>query len=184
MNQLEVLLQAHKFEFYRGDSFQVYVKSPADALLLVLQARTAAMKISIASSMPVADIRAGIGIGLVKLPVRSLPTSTDEAFVLSGRIFDGMKNNERLLITSNEKNGVVNIGLKVVAHFVDYIFHRLTAKQSAVVFELLMNRTQVETARRLKKSQATVNKHSQSAGWPDLEKLVMNYRYLTESIAI
>ncbi|MES2882396.1 MAG: hypothetical protein V4676_09630 [Bacteroidota bacterium] len=51
-----------------------------------------------------------------------------------------------------------------------------------MVFELLMSRTQTETARLLKKSQATVNKHVQSAGWVQIEMLLKNYDLLVNSI--
>lgn len=182
MKNLLVLLQPHKYEFFRGDSFQVYVKTPADALLLLLQMRTTAMKLPAETSMPIADIRASIGIGAVKLPLKELRTASDEAFILSGRTFDKMKPGQRLTITCNEKNYTVNLGLGVVAQFIDYLFQRLTTRQASVVAELLMNRTQTETARKLKKSQATIHKHIQSAGWPEIEKLLTEYQLLINSI--
>ncbi|HYK56415.1 MAG TPA: hypothetical protein VEV15_08025, partial [Flavisolibacter sp.] len=172
----------HKYEFFRGDSFQVYVKSPADALSLLLQMRIAAMKLPAETSMPVADIRGSIGIGVVKPPIKDLRTASDEAFILSGRSFDKMKPGQRLTITCNEKNSTVNLGLGVLAQFIDYLFQRLTTRQASVVAELLMKRTQTETARKLKKSQATIHKHIQSAGWPEVEKLLTDYQLLINSI--
>ncbi len=182
MKNLLALLQPHKYEFFRGDSFQVYIKSPADALSLLLQIRTAAMKLPTETSMPVADIRASIGIGAVKPPLKDLRTASDEAFILSGRTFDKMKPGQRLTITCNEKNQTANLGLGVVAQFIDYLFQRLTTRQASVVAELLVKRTQTETARKLKKSQATIHKHIQSAGWPQIEKLLTDYQLLIDSI--
>ncbi len=184
MKNLSVLLAPYQHEFFRGDSFQVYVKSPAEALLLLLQMRATAMKLVSVSSTPLTDIRAWLGIGYIKAPVKSLKTATDEAFILSGRAFDKMSAGQRLGITCNEKNVAVNIGLQLVADFLDYLFQRLTSKQAAVVFELLMNRTQMETAKRLKKSQATVHKHAQSAGWPQVEKLLTDYQTLLRLIVL
>jgi hypothetical protein len=181
IKNLTGILQQYQHEFFRGDSFQVFIKSPAEALRILLQARAAAMKLS-GSSMPVADIRASIGIGSIKLPVKSFQTASGDIFVLSGRAFDNMSKDERLAIVCNEKNKVVYLGLKIVAHFADYLFQRLTVKQAAVVFELLMKRTQTETARRLKKTQATVNKHAQSAGWPEIERLLEEYENLVKLI--
>jgi hypothetical protein len=178
---LLLVLQKHQHEFFRGDSFQVFVKSPDEALQVLLQARTAAMKLT-ESSMPIADIRASIGLGNVKLPVKSFQTASGDVFILSGRSFDKMEKNERLIIVCDEKNKAVNSGLKVLSQFIDYLFQRLTFKQAAVVYELLMNRTQVDTAKRLKKSQATVHKHTQAAGWPEIEKLLMEYKTLVTLI--
>ncbi len=69
-----------------------------------------------------------------------------------------------------------------MAQFIDYLFQRLTYKQAAVVWELLMDRTQIETAKRLKKSQATIHKHVQSAGWREIEKLLTDYKNLVPLI--
>ncbi|HEU0112688.1 MAG TPA: hypothetical protein VFQ73_17560 [Flavisolibacter sp.] len=181
MKGLLELLQPHAHEFYRGDSFQVLVKTPAEALSLLLQLRTTAIKLSPAGS-PLADIRSSIAIGVVKHPVRSLKTATDEAFITSGRAFDKMEKHQRLVIHCQEKNTSAQIGFNVIAHFIDYLFLRLTSKQATVVFELLMKRTQTETAKRLKKSQATIHKHIYSAGWPEIEQLLKNYRLLITTI--
>ena len=63
----------------------------------------------------------------------------------------------------------------MLSQFVDYLFQRLTVKQAAVVFELLMKRTQIETAKKLKKTQATINKHTQAAGWREIENLLEDF---------
>ena len=182
MAMLSSILEGHKYEFYRGDSFQVFLKAPEDALLVTLQLRAAAMKLPAEIEAPTIDVKASIGIGNINLPVKTLKTASGEAFVLSGRGFDQMKTAQRLIIQCAEKNVVVNLGLKVLSSFIDYIFFRLTSKQAAVVFELLQKRTQIEAAKRLKKSQATINKHTQSAGWPDIEKLLTEYRHFINLI--
>lgn len=177
LKNLEVLLQPYQHEFFRGDSFQVFLKSPNDALQVLLQARTIAMKLSDTSSA-LSDIRTSIGIGTVKLPVKNFQTAVGDVFVLSGRAFDKLAKDERLTIVSDEKNKAINLGLKLVSRFIDYLFQRLTFKQATVVYELLMDRTQIDTAKRLKKSQATIHKHTQAAGWPELEKLLADYKEL------
>jgi len=175
MKSLEEILQPYQHEFFRGDSFQVFVKSPDQALRVLLQARTVAMKLS--ESSP-SDIRASIGIGQVKLPVKSFQTASGDVFILSGRSFDKMVKDERLIIVSDEKNKAVNLGLKLISQFIDYLFQRLTFKQAAVVYELLMDHSQIDTAKKLKKSQATIHKHIQAAGWPQTEKLLTDYKEL------
>src|ERR1043165_56861 len=87
---LSFLLKPYKFEFYRGDSFQVYVSDPKQALKVALQARAAAKRLSSGFSSPFADVRASIGIGDISGPVRDLKTAKGEAFVISGRVFDEM----------------------------------------------------------------------------------------------
>lgn len=182
IKSFESILSVHQYEFFRGDSFQVYVKSPQEALTVVLRMRTIAMKAS--RENIVCDIKACIGIGQVKSTVKSLRTSTGEAFVLSGRNFDTIKPPQRLLIVCSDNNAIVQTGLQITGDYIDYIFRHLTVKQAAVMFELLQSRTQADVAKRLKKSQATINKHAQSAGWPEIEKLSANYKQLISDIKI
>src|SRR5882672_9177406 len=71
--QLSVLLKHHKFEFYRGDSFQVYIKDPSEALELLFRLRTQARCYSF-----IHDVRGSIGIGKMNTPLRDLRTATSE----------------------------------------------------------------------------------------------------------
>ena len=175
INDLSAILKPYKFEFYRGDSFQAYIPDPKEALKVVLRARAAAKRLSSGFSSPFSDIKASIGIGDITTPPRDLKTAKGEAFLLSGRTFDEMsKSGKRLKIQS--ANDTVNLGLKIIANYADSLFAQLTSKQAAVVFELLMDHNQVETARRLKKSQPTINKHAQSARWVEINNLIEDYQ--------
>ena len=174
-SNLSFILKSYKFEFYRGDSFQAYIPDPKQALKVVLQVRTAAKRLSSGFSSPFTDIRASIGIGNITEPVKDLKTAKGEAFLISGRAFDEMsKTGKRLKIQS--ANEAMNLGLKIIANYADSLFSQLTTKQAAVVFELLMDHNQVETAKRLKKSQPTINKHAQSARWVEINNLIDDYQ--------
>jgi len=178
---LSSLLKEHKFEFYRGDSFQVYVPDPSKALRIILQLRSLAIRLNGTATFSV-DIRSSIAIGFVKSRVKKLQTASDEAFVLSGRSFDAMRMGQRLVISCNKKNAAAGYGLEILAGFIDYLFHDLTAKQAHVVHELLKGKNQLEVAHFLKKSQATVHKHVKAAGWPEMEKLLTQYVQLVKTI--
>ncbi|HRQ17579.1 MAG TPA: hypothetical protein PL085_10920 [Agriterribacter sp.] len=168
VTQLSAVLKNHAFEFYRGDSFQVYTKDPLAALKLSFQLRAAAKRLS-----DIYDIRISIGIGNVAARVRNLRTANGEAFVLSGRMFDQLKDMQRLWIESAD--GKANIAFRVIAGFADYMLKRLTSKQAEVLAELLKEQTQVQISKKLKRKQSTINKHAHSAGWPEIEKLLYEY---------
>ena len=97
---LKEVLLPYQFEFYRGDSFQVYQKNAAEALKTALLCRTAAICITPGmDDNTAADVRISIGIGPVKAPIRLLSNAKGEAFVLSGRSFDEIaKTNTRLQV--------------------------------------------------------------------------------------
>lgn len=179
---LPAILKPYKFEFYRGGSFQIYLPDAENALKLVLQTRAAAKRMNQEGTAPLADIRAGIGIGSTEGDVKSLKTAEGEAFLLSGRAFDSMsKKDPRLIIQSADET--INLGLKIAAGYMDSLFSSLTARQAGVVYEMLLDHNQMETAKRLKKSQATINKHVQAARWPEINTLLQDYRLLVRQLS-
>ncbi len=171
IRKLDVVLENYKTEYYRGDSFQVYIQHPPDALSLVYQLRTTARKLS-----EIYDIRISIGIGQVTGRERDLRTAGSEAFILSGRLFDQLKDTQYLGIQSAYETA--NIALGVIAQFSDYLLKKFTSKQAEVILELLKGQTQATIAKKLKKQQSTIHKHIHSAGWPEMEKLLYEYRQL------
>jgi hypothetical protein len=175
---LSLLAAPNRIEFYRGDSFQLYLEHPGEALRLVLQLRTFAQSMYQVTMMPETDIRASLGIGSVNEPVKTINTSSGDAFTISGRNFDNMdKSDQRLIIQAEILSA--NAALRLIAYFSDYLMEKLTSRQAAVVFERLNNQTQIEAARKLNKSQATVNQHLQAAGWTAIEKLLDEYVQIT-----
>ena len=178
---LEQLLTPRKFEFYRGDSFQVYLKEPGEALQVALLCRTAAISISQSEEMILSDVRISIGIGEVNTPVKSLGAAKGEAFVLSGRAFDEIsKTAIRLSITTNHP--LANKGLQVIADYINSIFKVMTGKQATVILELLKGETQQGVASKLKKSKSTIHQHVNAGRWPEIEKLLQQYENIINQL--
>lgn len=169
--------EAVVFEFYRGDSFQAYVKDPAQALQLALLSRTAAIKLSKDDKQVLSDVRISIGIGAVTTAVRSLKTAKGEAFVLSGRKFDEMiKEQQRLAITST--NDLANLALQMMANYLNAIFKDMTGKQAEVIFELLKGGLQKEVASKIKKTKSTIHQRITAGRWPEIEILLQQYQQI------
>ena len=181
LSLLYTTLSTYKFEFYRGDSFQVYVTKPEEALKIALLCRTAAISISKNEEIDLSDVRMSIGIGIVKTPVKTLGAAKDEAFVLSGRAFDELeKTATRLSISSG--NNLANAGLAVIADYVNAIFKMMTGKQAEVIFELLKGQTQQEVAMLLKRSKSTIHQHVISGRWSEVEKLLQQYENIINQL--
>jgi hypothetical protein len=180
MASLQTVLSAHKFEFYRGDSFQVFIKDPKEALRVVLQCRTAAISVS---EKPLFDVRSSIGIGTVETPIRKLATAKGEAFILSGRAFDKLDGKRELFVISVGKSEkTMTFAMRVIARYIDSIFHEITSKQAEVLFELLKGKTQQTIAEELKKSKSTISEMVSSAKWPEIERVMEDYHNLINEI--
>jgi len=171
---LRQVLGTHRYEFYRGDSFQVYLKNAADGLQTALLCRAAAIAIAGDEGVAASDIRISIGIGKTKPPGALLGVAKGEAFVLSGRAFDDLaKNNARLSMAAASE--LANEGLQVIAAYLDAIFTGMTGKQAMVIFELLKGETQQAAAAKLMKSKSTIHQHVNAGRWPEIEELLLRY---------
>jgi len=174
VSSLRELFANHKMEFFRGDSFQAYIKDPRQALRITLLARALTISLSQEEELSPSDIRISIGLGTVHIPVRSLNTARGEAFILSGRSFDEIsKSEQRLAIAVG--NPLANEGLQVIADYINAIFDGMTGKQAEVIFELMKGEMQKAVARKLKKTKSTIHQRMSSGRWPEIEKLLQRY---------
>ena len=171
-------LGKHLHEFYRGDSFQVYLNKPAEALRMALQCRALAIEVTgNEETEVVSDIRVSIGVGRVNLPIRQLGIAKGEAFLLSGRRFDELQQSEqRLAISSGVP--LADIGFQVMADYLDSIFLGMTAKQARVIVGLLSGTTQQQLAETLKKSKSTISQLASAGRWPEIERVLEQYELL------
>ena len=166
--------QARFLSFYRGDSFQSYLTDPGPAYKLTLQLRTETRLFQSEAPYTETVLKISLGIGRIDTPVKNISSAMGEAFILSGRGLDEVEKAGRRFIIKSEDSSV-NIALETISLFTDYLFNHLTIKQAEVLKHLLDGRTQVETAKILKKSQSTINRHVQALGWNELEHLLDIY---------
>jgi hypothetical protein len=180
-NSLISVFIEHKMEFFRGDSFQAYIKDPKQALRLALLARASAISLFRDEKIVLSDVRISIGIGSVNVPVRSLKTAKGEAFILSGRQFDEIvKSKQRLAIATG--NPLADEGLQVIADYLNAIFDVMTGKQAEVIFELLKGEIQKTVAKKLKKTKSTIHQRITSGRWPEIEKLLQRYENIINQL--
>lgn len=181
LKNLQQVLAAHLFEFYRGDSLQVYIKVPTQALQMALLCRTVGMSITQDEKVASSDVRVSIGIGQVNTSVKSLGNAKGEAFVLSGRAFDEKLHADTGLVISTA-NPLANAGLQVIADYINAIFKVMTSKQAAVIFQLLKGETQQQVATKMKKSKSTINQRVKAGRWPEIEKLLKQYENIINQL--
>src|SRR6201986_3636672 len=180
LDTLSKLLHAHQHEFYRGDSFQAYLKEPEKALRLALACRAVAIEITTRDDEAIrGDIRIAIGIGQVDTPVRALGSAKGEAFLLSGRGLDGLqKSEQRLVITCGDK--MANIGLQIAADYLDSIFVQMTGKQADVIVDLSQGMTQQQLTISREKAKSTISELANAGRWPEIDRILQQYKQLID----
>ncbi len=179
---LQHILSDHKQEFFRGDSFQAYIKESSLALRIALQCRTAAISLQPEQSPAVSDVRISIGIGQVESPVRTLATAKGEAFLLSGRALDAIDKTEGRLIIITE-NKLANYAFSVMSDYINSIYKQMTPKQAEVIFELLKGYSQQHVAEKLNRSKSTISQHVTAGRWDEIENILKKYQEIVQQIS-
>lgn len=175
------IAEAYPYAVYRGDSFQVYIKDASESLRIAFLIRCAARKIEQPGIS--FDIRQSIGIAVQTSPVRELSSAKGTPFVLSGRAFDSMESRGRLLVIATERELFNNI-FEMLSAFADDIFESMTPKQALVVFELLSGHTQQQVAKKLKKTQPTINRQAMAVKWHRLQELLSKFDYFIKQLTL
>ncbi|HEX2619940.1 MAG TPA: hypothetical protein VHL11_07330 [Phototrophicaceae bacterium] len=179
---MQQLLAEHKHEFFRGDSFQAYVREPALALKLALQCRTAAIGLNPEQAPAVSDVRISIGIGNVESPVRVLATAKGDAFLMSGRALDTLSKTEGRLVIVTE-NKLANHALGIMSDYINSIYKQMTPKQAEVIFELLKGYSQQHVADKLNRSKSTISQHVTAGRWEEIENILNKYEEIVQLIS-
>ena len=174
------ILKEYPHEIYRGDSFQVFIDQPQEALSLALACRGLAIQFTETTEMDF-DMRLSIGIGEVVLPISDLGTAKGDAFLLSGRLFDTLKDKgRRLIIGCGDRKA--DIGFEIMSDYLDSIFRKMTPKQAEVIVELLNGIAQQQLAMTLDKSKSTISQLATDGGWSEIERLLQQYKDLIEQL--
>lgn len=84
------------WEIYRGDSFQVLINKPEDALLVAIKIK-AALK-----SLQDTDVRMALGLGSRTYNAPKITESNGSAFVHSGEKFETLKNEKQNLCIKSD----------------------------------------------------------------------------------
>lgn len=167
--------------FYRGDSFQSYLVDPYPAYKLAIRMRTEAKLFQKEFPDIELDLKISLGIGGIDTPVTSISSAMGEAFIISGRGLDNFeKTGERFIMKS--ENNEINIALETISLVTDYLFRDLTTRQAEVLQFLLADYKQIEIAKKIKKSQSTINRHVQALGWSEMEHLLDLYHQCIQKI--
>lgn len=152
-------------DIFRGDSYQLLLQDPTIAMQRCIQL-ICWFKMHSTDHTNIGT-RISVGIGEVAYKGKTVLSSDGEAFHLSGRNFDKMKDGQLLTIHTGEPEHDETI--KVILAFINKIIAQWTVAQAQVIFEILNNQTQQEIAKELGVSQPSINSRIKNANWKEIE---------------
>ena len=174
LNPMEKVSKGSWGRVVRGDGFECVLDRPCDLLRVALMLKCYVKMFD--PELPNLEfarygIRMAMAIGELRTNDQTLGIIDGEAIYLSGRAIEGRHPNARgtMMLCYEGKEAE---SLAAIVGLCDTIVNKSTAKQCEVLFNKLCGTDEGELAGVLGKSRPTVNKHSQKAGWPAIERAV------------
>jgi hypothetical protein len=165
------------WEIYRGDSFQLEVKNPADALMVAIRIK------AYIKTIKNTDVRIAIGIGEKIFTASTIAESNGEAFIYSGEKLENLKQEKQNMAVKTrwaDFDREMNL----------YIRFALIAMDSwstgaADLIKMLLDNpeiTQTKLAKRLKITQSAVSGRQKRAYYNEVKDLEILFREKVEQL--
>lgn len=166
------------YDLYRGDSFQVVVPSAPAAALVAIVIRSK-LKSHARKASETWDARISVGVGEITYHGEDISQSDGPAFLLSGQGMDELNKTHRRLIIKTPWDEAGR-SLALLTRFADDIVSNWTGYSAETAFySLLYNESQSAMAKRLGKSQSTINNRMATA---KLDLVRAYIQHVTEQI--
>lgn len=165
------------WEIYRGDSFQLEVKNPADALLTAIRIK------AYIKTLKNVDVRLAIGIGEKDFSPSRITESNGEAFVFSGEKLESLKQEKqsmavksRWIVFDREMNLYIRFALIAMDNW---------STGAADLIKLVVDNpdiTQTKLAGKLKITQSAVSGRQKRAYYTEVKELEILFREKVEQL--
>ena len=159
------------WQFFRGDSFQLEVRDPEEALKVAFKIKATV------KSIKRLDVKLAIGIGSKNYSAPKITESNGDAFIYSGELFDKMKKKNLAIKTSwKEFDKQMNLYFDLAS----LTMGRWT-QNSAEIVKISLDSpdlTQRELGEKLGITQGRVSDRQRRAGFEEMLKLEKRFREL------
>jgi transcriptional regulator with XRE-family HTH domain len=156
-----------EWDIFRGDSFQL-ICDVQDALQYSLYLKSSMRQLE------GIDVRIAIGIGAVDLPIENITEANGDAFLLSGRCFDNLRQNLAINTGNSKADEQLNLLLELALLQMDNWTDIEAQTLAPAFFDLQL--TQLSLADKLSKSQSTISATLKRSGFDAVRKLEAYYR--------
>ena len=162
------------WEIYRGDSFQIEIEQPENALFFAIKLK------AVLKQIKNLDVRIGIGIGKKNNDHNNITEGNGEAFIFSGKAFDSIVKKQNLaIITDDEQfNEIMNTTIALALLTMD----NWTTNSAEFTVKYLSNKsaTQKMLAKELKISESSASERRKRAGLDEILRLEKIYRAMVK----
>ena len=169
-----------KIEFFRGDSFQMVIDNPENAMKVAVLLRAGLKSHTPEECNKPWDARLSLGVGSISYHATNIVVSDGEAFQYSGRKLDEM-GKRRLIVKTRWSDA--NEELQVSTAFADEVISSWSVSQSQATYQaLLYNTSQKDIAHKLQKSAQNISKLLSAAKIALIQMYIDRYHNLISNL--
>lgn len=169
------------FSVERGDSFQILLEKPEEALRKALEIRCVLKSRFYKDKRPLTDARISIGLGEVGLKGKTLSSSDGTAFRLSGRGLDSLKSGE-LHLAMATGHQPTDAALGVISQLMDAHLRAWNNLQAEAVLGRLQGLTYEQLSTKLGISASAAYNRIESAQWKLIAPVLDYFENLVKSL--
>lgn len=175
----------------RGDTLECYMDDPHYALRLALLLKLRMMLFNTAynnTNVTVKQkhgirngVRVSIGVGSMRVCDFDNDILDGEAIYLAGRELDGQHTAgkekvsiKRTLFYATSDYSISRV-VSLMLECIDVLLRKMTDNQKVVVYNKLLGKKELEIAKSLGRTTATINQHSVTSGWNVISDIVNYY---------
>lgn len=174
------VIETLRIEFFRGDSFQMVIGIPENAMKIAVLLRAGLKSHTPKECKKPWDARLSLGVGTISYHADNTVLSDGEAFQYSGRELDEM-GKRRLVVKTRWRD--VNEELQVSTAFADEVISSWSVSQSQAAYRaLLYNTSQKEIAHEFQKSAQNISKLLSAAKVNLIQKYIDRYHNLISNL--
>lgn len=174
------VIESINIEFFRGDSFQMVVDNPENAMKIAVLLRAGLKSHTPNECKSPWDARLSLGVGTISYHANNIVLSDGEAFQYSGRELDEM-GKRRLIVKTRWSD--VNEELQVSTAFADEVISSWSVPQSQATYQaLLYNTSQKDIAHKFQKSAQNISKLLSAAKINLIQMYIDRYHTLISNL--
>ena len=181
----------------KGDSVEIYIDNPQDALRIALLLKTLIKKFKVDAESVNRDankkrldmfktygIRIAIAVGEMRIANKRTNMLDGEAIYASGRAIERQRtsNKSKIVIKNTlffeSADAKMSQQMNAYLGLLDVMFKRATERQCEVIYYRLLGKSESEISKQLKINQSVVNQHSTTFGWNAVDQLMKYYEQI------
>lgn len=165
-----------KFEFFRGDSFQITMESPQSILEVAAFIRTYLISLTDVHELAHLDARLSLSIEMLNKYSQYTESAYEQAYIMSGKHLESMHKSKKMVFNSSQNN--LMLPVSSITSLLDNTISMLSKSQAEILKEALdvMKVNPPDLVKKTQKTRQNIHKILERSGTERVIESLLNCR--------